>query len=179
MKTSSFKLIYLSAATTAAFIFSVSPSYANGLTVAVEIGPETVTTDEDLDDSERWGLGVAARLGYTFDSPMVTFTPEGKLGFQSPGTPNSFAMMGGARLNLFKGLSPAVFAHAGGLVGDLSGFVWDVGVGLDLTIVPVVDFGIFASYSQVGNASFSSSGFDYQSDDWQWVQFGAQCAVHF
>lgn len=179
MKPQSLKAIHLgSAATGIALLFCATSSQANGLTVAVEVGPEVVLTDEDMEDSQ-WGLGVAARLGYTFDAPMIAITPEAKLGFQSPGTPNSFALLGGARLNLFEGLSPAVFAHVGGLTGELSGFVWDVGVGLDLTLFPVVDVGIFGTYSQVGNASFSSNRFDYESTDWQWVQFGAQCAVHF
>jgi hypothetical protein len=124
-------------------------------------------------------MGVAARAGYTFSSPLITFTPEAKLGFQSPGTPNAFIMSGGARLNFFKGLSPAIFAHAGGLVGDISGFVWDAGVGLDLTVIPVFDIGIFCSYTQVGHAQFTGHRFDYESSNWQWVQFGAQAAVHF
>jgi hypothetical protein len=180
MKPQSFKPVRLcSAATGVALLFSTtSSSAASGVTVAVEVGPEFVPADDEL-DSSQWGLGVAARLGYTLDSGWIALTPEGKIGFQSPGTPNSFALLGGARLNLFKGLSPAVFAHAGGLTGELSGFVWDVGVGLDLTLSPVVDVGIFGSYSQVGNASFSSTRFDYESTDWQWVQFGAQCAIHF
>ena len=145
-----------------------SPASANGVTLAVELGPEYILTPQD-DDLKSVGMGVAARAGYTFSAPLISLTPEAKLGFQSPGTPNAFLMMGGGRINFFEGLSPAIFAHAGGLLGDMSGFVWDAGLGLDLTIIPVVDIGIFCSYSQVGDAHFTGNRFEYASSNWQWV----------
>ncbi len=151
----------------------------DGLTLAVEFGPEYVLPPNESDDISRAGFGAALRAGYTWDAPLIDFTPEAKFGFQSPGTPNSFAMLGGLRINLLEGISPAAFAHVGALLGELEGLVWDVGLGLDLTFVPAVDFGIFASYNSVGNASFSSSRFSYDSTNWHWMQFGGQVAVHF
>lgn len=151
----------------------------DGITLAAEFGPELVLPPNEDDDYTELGFGAAMRAGYTWDSALIDFTPEAKFGFQSPGRLNSFAMMGGLRINLFEGLSPAAFAHVGGLLGELEGMVWDVGVGLDFTFIPVVDFGIFASYNSVGNATFSSNEVSYESTNWHWMQFGGQVAVHF
>lgn len=176
---------FLSAALIPVSLLFATPAQANGVTLAAELGPQVVLTNyqpEDADESDkitRVGLGVAARLGYTFEAAIVDFTPEFKLGFQSPGTPRSFSAMGGLRVNFFEGISPALFAHAGGLVGDLSGFVWDIGAGLDFAIVDAFDLGIFALYAQTGKATFSGDRVSYDSNNWQWMQAGVQGAVHF
>jgi len=111
---------------------------------------------------------------------MIRFTPEAKFAFESPGTPRAGAFMGGARLNFLKVVSPAVFAHAGGLVGDIKGFVWDAGVGLDFTLIPMIDIGVYGAFYQnrgntfdFGNATWSNR------DTYEWLQFGVQAAVHF
>jgi hypothetical protein len=148
-------------------------------TLAAEVGGQVVVTDVESAPVETAGFGAAARAGYTMGGAIIRLTPEAKLGFESPGTPSAFSIMGGARLNLLVGLSPAVFAHAGGLVGDMDGFVWDVGGGLDLTLLPVFDLGVFVSYSQLADANVSFDSVSFQSQNWEWMTFGAQAALHF
>lgn len=178
-------LSLLSASLAPLMMLFATTARADGVTLAAEVGPQVVLTKyepedpNESDDIVRVGLGAAARIGYTFNSSIVDFTPEFKFGFQSPGTPRSFSAMGGLRVNFFDGLSPALFAHAGGLIGDLSGFVWDVGAGLDFAIVDSFDLGIFALYAQTGKATFSGDRVTYDSDNWQWMQAGVQGAIHF
>jgi len=171
--------LFLTALTLAtATLLSSTPASAGGLTLAAEAGPEVVLNDIRNDDIDRWGFGAAGRVGYTLGIPLLAITPEAKLGFQSPGTPNAFSAQGGVRVNFSEGLSPAVFAHAGGLVGDLHGFVWDAGVGLDLTLLPLVDIGVFGAYYRVQKAGFADGRVDIDAPNWHWIQFGVQGALH-
>jgi hypothetical protein len=161
-------------------LFSASPARAGeGVAVALEVGPIFVTEDTDLlglPDSA--GVGFNGRLGYQFDGGLLKFTPEVKLGFESPGTPNAFRIMGGFRLSLFSGLQPVVFAHLGGLAGDLEGFTWDAGGGLDLALGPLL-IGAAASYNRAEDQTF---GFDALTDDsaaYEWVQVIASVGFVF
>lgn len=148
------------------------------MTAAAEVGADAVMEDTEGTDIDTVGVGAAARLGYTMGDGFMRFTPELKVGFESPGTPNSFSVKGGARINFLQAISPAIFAHAGGLVGDMEGFVWDLGIGLDFAVIPHLDLGVFASYNQVqGDLAFAPP--TYQSSDWEWLRFGGQAAIHF
>lgn len=168
----------------AAFAFTLIPAYAqadSGVTVAAEVGADIVVSDLGDDETlHAVGPAVALRLGYSFKAPMVRFTPEAKFAFESPGTPRAGAIMGGARLNLLEVVSPAVFAHAGGLVGDIRGFVWDAGVGLDFTLIPLLDIGVYGAFYQTRGATFDFGGASFSNrDKYEWVQIGAQAALHF
>lgn len=158
--------------------FSEPARADSGLTLAAEGGPQIMLNDVNRHDFPRWGFAAAGRAGYTFDLPFLDITPEAKLGIQAPGDTRSFSGMGGVRLNVGALVSPAIFAHVGGIVGDIDGFVWDAGVGLDFTMIPVVDLGIFVAYTQVGDAHFSGHRASYESGTWHWLQFGAQVALH-
>jgi hypothetical protein len=156
------------------------PAAADGhVTLAAEVGVDAVQENTDGTDLEKTGVGAAARLGYTMGGPWLRVTPELKVGFEAPGTPNSFSVKGGARVNFLNAISPAIFAHAGGLAGQLSGFVWDIGVGLDFRIIPKLDIGAFASYNQAGgDLDFVPPSYQ-GGNDWEWFRFGAQAAIHF
>jgi hypothetical protein len=160
--------------------FSPRASAADGhVTLAAEVGVDAVQENTDGTDLEKTGVGAAARLGYTMGGPWLRVTPELKVGFEAPGTPNSFSVKGGARVNFLNAISPAIFAHAGGLAGQLSGFVWDIGVGLDFRIIPKLDIGAFASYNQAGgDLDFVPPSYQ-GGNDWVWFRFGAQAAIHF
>lgn len=161
-------------------LLTAESARADSVTVALELGPEYVLNEEPTtDDFSHSGFGAALRGGYTFDTPLVDLTPELKVGFQAPGAPKAFSAAGGLRLNFLEGISPAVFAHAGGLIGDVEGLVIDAGAGLDFTVIPLFDLGVFASYNVVGNASFDADRFSYESTNWQWLHFGGQVAFHF
>jgi hypothetical protein len=168
----------------AAVACAFSPSLASaddGVTAAVEVGANVVMSDLSDDDSLRAvGPAVALRLGYSVYGSTVRLTPEAKFSFESPGTPRAGAFMGGARLNFLGAVSPAIFGHAGGLVGDLRGFVWDAGAGLDFILNPTIDLGFYGAFYQS-----RGSAYDFGNTAWsdrnkyEWLQFGAQAAIHF
>lgn len=163
----------------ALIVITASPmASAGSFTMAGELGVDVVTSDTQGEDVDTAGVSMAARLGYMLGGPILRITPEAKFGFESPGA-NAFSIRGGARVNFLEGISPAVFAHVGGLVGDMEGLIWDVGIGLDLVVLPHFDVGIFGAYNQVGNGTFHFTSASYQSSNWDWLQFGAQAAVHF
>lgn len=153
----------------------------NGVSVAAEVGANVVISDLSDDDTLRAvGPAVALRLGYSFYGDSVRFTPEAKFSFESPGTPRAGAFMGGARLNFLDVVSPALFAHAGGLVGDLSGFVWDAGLGLDFLLSPRLDIGAYGAFYQTRGGTFDFGNATWSNrDSYEWLQFGAQAAIHF
>lgn len=172
------KYILSAASVLLAFVFA-APARAD-VVVAGQVGANVVVSDFDEDGVETAGIAAALRLGYGFEAPMIRLTPEVKLGFESPGTPNAASFTGGARLNLFEGVSPAVFAHAGGLVGDIDGFIWDAGVGLDFTLLPLLDVGVYGSFhQQAGSADLEFGSVTLGRNSWEWLQFGAQAALRF
>lgn len=137
------KILLGGTATVACVLAPNDASADDGLAAAVEVGANVVTSDLSDDDTLRAvGPAVALRLGYAVYGSTVRLTPEAKFSFEAPGTPRAGALMGGARLNFAGSVSPAVFAHAGGLVGDLRGFVWDAGGGLDFILNDTLDLGL-------------------------------------
>ena len=175
------RLMFLVSGATFALTSVPSQARADGITLAAEVGADVVVSDLGDDDTlHAVGPAVALRLGYSFTAPMVRFTPEAKFAFESPGTPRAGAMMGGARLNVLEVVSPAVFAHAGGLVGDIRGFVLDAGVGLDFTLIPLLDVGVYGAFYQTRGATFDFGDASWSNrDKYEWVQIGAQVALHF
>lgn len=162
--------------------FIAGPAQAdNGVTLAAEVGANVVVSDLGDDDTlHAVGPAAALRLGYSFHGPAVRFTPEAKLAFESPGTPRAGALLGGGRLNMLGVVSPAVFAHAGGLIGDIRGFVWDAGVGLDFTLIPLLDIGVYGAFYQTRGATFDFGSASWSDrDKYEWLQFGVQAALHF
>ena len=133
-----------------------------GLALALEVGPNFVVDGGDVGDSV--GVGLSGRLGYRLLAGPLFLTPEAKLGFESPGTPNAFRILGGLRL-----------AHLGGTAGNLEGFAWDVGGGVDFVIGPLILGGV-VSYNRVEDQQLD---FAVDSGAWDWFQAGASIAVVF
>jgi hypothetical protein len=101
------------------------------------------------------GTGFNVRLGYKLDLLVLQFTPEvGGAYHAFSGAADatlSQAIVGG-RLAFGKILEPGVYAHLGyghlGFVGGShSGATADAGVTLDLTVLPLIDFGVHAGYN--------------------------------
>jgi hypothetical protein len=147
---------------------------SSGLALGFEVGPTFVVSDFDIGDSV--GVGFAGRLGYLMDLGVVKLTPEVKLGFESPGTPDAFRILGGLRLNLFSGISPVAFAHLGGLVGDINGFGWDAGGGLDINLGPLA-LGAFVSYNRADNRNFTFDNLTGDGAGWEWIQIAASVTL--
>ncbi len=165
------------AAVAAGLTVGTSPAYA-GFVLGLDVGGDIAVGDIE-DGIDTAGFAFAGRAGYMFGNDIVRVTPELKLGFESPGSPNAFRILGGARLHLFKGLSPVVFAHLGGLAGDIQGFGWDVGAGLDLTFIKILDIGAYFSYNRAEDAELNIDNLTDSSATWEWMQIGAQVTLKF
>ncbi|NJK88523.1 MAG: hypothetical protein HC923_03405 [Myxococcales bacterium] len=159
-----------------ALAFTTPPAQA-GLMLGLDVGPNFVLNapdsgEQDLDLDQDAGIGIAARLGYQLDLKILKLIPEAKFGFEDPGAPDAFRIMGGLRVRLLEGFSPVAFAHLGGLVGDLEGFAWDVGGGIDFTLIPHLALGAFVSYNRAENRPLNLDNFE-GPDAWEWLQVGA------
>lgn len=174
-------VLFVGAAVAAGIFIPAQAKADSGVTIAAEVGADVVVSDLSDDDTlHAVGPAVALRLGYSFKAPMVRFTPEAKFAFESPGTPRAGMLMGGARLNLSEGVSPAVFAHAGRMMGDIRAFVWDAGVGLDFTLIPLLDIGVYGAFYQARSGTFDFGNSTWNNrDKYEWLQIGVQAAIHF
>lgn len=163
---------------------SASPPAWAGLALGVDVGPNFVLNAPDsgaqgFDIDKSAGIGVSVRAGFLLDAKLIKLTPEAKLGFEDPGAPNAFRIMGGLRINLLEGFSPVAFAHLGGMVGDLEGFCWDVGGGLDFTLIPKLNLGAYVSYNRAENRPFDLAEEFIGSDAWEWIQIGGAATIMF
>lgn len=136
---------------------------------------------DDPNDSN--GLGVGLRAGHVWDIAIITITPE--LGasyhdFEGASDPTAWDVKAGGRFGIDLLIEPSVYAHAG--LGhfdyelasrDVShtGLAYDVGAALDLTLLPVIDFGVHATVAGVaGNDSV---------DPFSWFALGGHVAFAF
>jgi hypothetical protein len=162
----------------AGLLIGARPAFA-GLTLGVDVGPNFVLEPSGIDLDKSAGIGVAARAGYMFDAKILKISPELKFGFEDPGAPNAFRIMGGLRVNLFEGFSPVAFGHVGGLVGDIQGFAWDVGGGIDFTLIPKLNLGAFVSYNRADDSELTLGSFTSDGATWEWVQVGGAATIMF
>jgi len=127
------------------------------------------------DGIERGGGG-GVRLGSELDVFLVTLIPELNFDYHTfSGYGDATTVTGklGGRIRFLKILEPGIFAHAGvGHVGGFdpfTGFAFDAGLTLDLTILPLIDLGLHLAWNRVfGNRDHD--GLSYGT-------FGAQVAL--
>lgn len=111
-------------------------------------------------DQIKAGGGGAFRIGTQLNLPLITLIPELTFDYhnynaRTPGDADITAGKIGGRIRFLTILEPGVFAHIGiGHVGGDSlfshtGLALDTGITLDLTIVPLVDFGLHAAWNRV------------------------------
>ncbi|HEX6273967.1 MAG TPA: hypothetical protein VFZ53_13055 [Polyangiaceae bacterium] len=148
-----------------------------------ERGPGGTRLAFDLDYSNAIdpevgsGLGGAVRFGREYDLVLLSLTPElmGNIHtFSGPGDSMAYGAMAGGRATIGKVIEPGVFAHIGGGHASLpandsvTGLAMDLGVTLDLTLIPIVDLGIHGAWDSV---SWEGQGaFD-------WYRVGAHIAL--
>jgi hypothetical protein len=121
------------------------------------------------------GYGGQVRFGREYDVLILSLTPElvGDLhAFSGPGDGLQFAGMAGGRATIGKIIEPGVFAHVGAghlsLPGDsITGLALDLGVTLDLTVIPAVDVGVHGAWD-----SMTWEG----EDMFDWYRVGAHIA---
>jgi len=121
------------------------------------------------------GYGGAVRFGREYDILLLSLTPElmGTLHTFSNPDALQFAGMAGGRATIFKVIEPGVFAHVGAghvnpsRADSLTGFAFDVGLSLDLTIIPAVDLGVHGAYDSVS----------WENGTLDWYRVGAHIAL--
>ncbi len=111
----------------------------------------------DARDTDSGG-GFGLRGGEEWEVLILTLSPELSAQYSRFGgerEPSAYQLMGGTRLGIGFIIEPSVFAHAGigyldqELYGSGTGFAYDVGAALDLTLIPFMDIGVHAQLSGV------------------------------
>ena len=140
---------------------------------------EWASADQESETSSGFGGGL--RLGYEIDALVLSVIPE--IG----GTYHSFSDLDtsvyrgvvGGRLRFLNILEPGLYAHFGvghsdsdrELVPAWTGATADGGISLDLTILPVFEFG--------GHAGYTVLWGEGERDALTWWNAGLQAAVVF
>jgi hypothetical protein len=161
------------------------------LTRAATAGPK-LGVDLDLAvpvsmNGVKTGFGGALRAGYDVDLVLVHVMPEVGIGLNKlSGDVGPLVMRGfaGGRIGVGALVRFDLFAHIGyahvgytnrPVGGDRDGYgtpVFDTGLALEVTALPVLDVGIHGSY----NSAFNSNG---SADAPKWLGLGAHVAVAF
>lgn len=126
------------------------------LTLALDFDyAAAISNDLEIDK----GGGGAFRIGSELDLLLVTLIPELSFAYHSFGgeqddrDATTFTGALGGRIRFLKILEPGIFAHAGvGHIGGYdphTGFAFDAGLTLDLTILPLIDLGVHAAWNRV------------------------------
>jgi opacity protein-like surface antigen len=146
--------------------------------IAVDV--EAAWADDPEDDS---GFGVGVRAGHVWDIAVLELTPEFGASYHDfDGAPNASAwnLMAGGRFGIDLLIQPSVYAHAGvGHFGyDLptrevshTSLAYDVGVALDLTLLPVIDIGAHATVAGIAGGE--------NVDPFSWLAIGGHIAFSF
>jgi hypothetical protein len=154
-------------------------AHASGIAVAAELGPLVTVGNSGMGSST--GFGFAGRFGYRISLPLLKLTPEVKLAYDRVpygATVGTFRGMAGARLALLEGFTPLAFAHIGyasgsgsegGIDAEIKGLAYDAGIGLDFTLIPFIDLGIYGSYNRVENSGAAVN----------WLTAGVQASLTF
>ena len=127
-------------------------------------------------NDDGWGAGM--RFGHGWDLLLISITPE--IGFSyhdfsGRNDATTFAVFGGGRVGIGFVLEPSVFLHAG--VGHLGGVVrqtslaYDLGAALDVTAIPVIDFGPHVMLSGIAG--------DKNSEAFSWLEIGGHLTINF
>lgn len=125
-------------------LLSAAPAWADNNKLSLDVGAD-FQSDPGNDD----GFGVGLRYGHEWDLAILSLVPELGFGYHAFGGPNDadvITAFGGGRVAIGFVLEPSVYAHAG--VGHVAtettsftSLAYDIGAALDLTAIPVIDFG--------------------------------------
>jgi hypothetical protein len=136
----------------------------------------------DIPDAESgWGAGL--RFGNEWNLVLIKLTPEIQGNYHAFGGSSDatqFGVMAGGRVGVGLILQPSVFAHAGiGHFGyttatrDVSqtSLAYDLGLALDITALPLLDFGAHVSMNGVSG--------DDEAKSFAWYAVGGHVALSF
>lgn len=135
-----------------------------GLTLSSKAARASISLAADVNtgvslasEGSGFGHGIDGRIGKRFDLLILKLTPEVGAGyFQLPSGDSMIRGFAGGRIALGLLLEPFVFTHIGygrpGVDEQALGF-WDVGGGLDLSLIPLLTMGLHVSYHQTTTGS--------------------------
>jgi hypothetical protein len=138
-----------------ALLFCLSPHAGAQTKLAVDVG---AAFPSGAESSDGWGAGL--RFGREYRVTLLTLTPELDVAYHNFGQSETEALrvLGGGRLGIDAGLEPSVFAHAG--VGHYAGpstshtsLGYDIGLALDLTLLPVISFGPHVMFAGIAGTN--------------------------
>lgn len=146
-----------------------------------EVGPLARLGDAAIGKSSAAGLSFAGRAGYRLSVPLLALTPEIKVTYDrvpTGVTVGAFRAMAGGRLAVGKLIAPVAFAHIGygsakgergGIDLKRTGVAFDAGLGLDFTLIPLIDLGVYACFNKLKD----------NEGDINWLTVGAQVSLLF
>lgn len=158
-------------------LVSAQPAHATGK-LAVDV--EAAIPSDNVPNADT-GWGGAVRFGNEWNLVLLKLTPEIQGNYHKFGgdsDASQFGVMAGGRLGIGLALQPSVYAHAGvghysyhTLLHDVSqtSLAYDVGLALDITALPLVDFGAHASLNGVAG--------DNDADALTWYSIGGHVAI--
>ena len=131
------------------------------------------------------GAGAEVYFGPRMNLVLIDLTTELNGGFHTFGgdfDPAMYKLTAGGRFAIDLVIRPSVFAHIGVghlryndlLTGDREGrtnLAGDLGVALDLSLIPHIDFGLHGSYNVLAGGA--------NSDAFKWYQAGAHVTFAF
>jgi hypothetical protein len=130
--------------------------YRGGFMLALDLDYASAFTPDLIEN----GGGGALRIGTEHDLFLVTLIPELTLDYHTFGADtrdNATIVTGkvGGRIRFLKIVEPGIFAHIG--IGNIGGdnkyshlgAAFDAGVTVDLTIIPLIDIGLHASWNRL------------------------------
>jgi hypothetical protein len=163
---------FLFGMTAAASLTIAGPSHADDEKRDHGAGSTHIAVDVDFSSAlgvlgTKMGGGGALRVGEKFRLPLVSLTPELGGSYHAFGGDDETRIYRGflgARLGVGTIVEPSIFAHVG--VGHLEGLqtrtgtVLDAGLALDVTLLPLIDFGVHGGYN-VMTPSGDNSAFKF------------------
>jgi hypothetical protein len=170
------RTLIVSALAVSAWLGSANSAHAE-TAIAADFEARIPLSLDDVTSGPAFGI----RLGQQLHLPLITLTPE--IGFNwgsfSDG-PTIYRGILGARVGIGEILRFGVNAHIG--FGHYSweiatvdeshtGFTLDGGLFLDLTILPLIDIGVHASYARI------SGDEEKGLEPVQWLAFGLHAAL--
>jgi hypothetical protein len=162
----------VAAGAAALLLMAAAPARAAETKAAVDVG---AAFPSGAVDSDGWGAGL--RFGREYHVAVLTLTPELDVAYHRFGeSTDAIRVLGGGRVGVDFGIEPSAFAHAGlghysARPGSQTSLGYDVGLALDLTILPVVSFGPHVMLAGVAG--------DGSTETLSWVEVGGHVSFSF
>jgi len=170
---------------TALAVASLGTALALVLVAAPARADTTIGGDLDyaapIDSNAGSGWGFAVRLGQQFHVPLLAMNPEIGFNYDAFGSASTIAYRGiaGLRLGIGEVIRPGIYGHLGVARLDFdqapdrshTAFTYDVGLFLELTVIPLLNVGIHVAYDSIAESD--------RVDTFKWWNLGAHANLVF